>query len=233
MNRLAKTMSSSIGAKWVMGLTGLGLLGFVLAHMAGNLLVFQGQEALNAYAKKLHDLGPILWALRGGLLVMFVLHVATAARITRENREARPDGYSRPQVTRKTTYAARTMVMSGLIVLAFVIYHLLHFTFGVVQPDAMSAALATPDPSGMVDVYGMVIAGFSNPLIVASYVFAMVVLCMHIAHGASSVFQTLGVTYPSLGFLRHGAGKVLAGVILLGNLAIPLAILFGLIGKGV
>lgn len=232
MNRLAKTMGSSIGAKWVMGLTGLALLGFVLAHMAGNLLVFQGQEALNDYAKKLKDLGPILWAMRGGLLVVFVLHVATAMRISKENREARPDRYARPQVTEKTTYAARTMLMSGLIVLAFIVYHLLHFTFGVVQPDAHAAAVATAD-TGVLDVYTMVIKGFQNPLIVASYAVAMVVLCMHIAHGASSVFQTLGVTYPSLSFLRNGAGKALAGVILLGNLAIPLSILFGLIGKGV
>lgn len=222
--RVRKLASSSIGTKWIMGLTGLGLLGFVLMHMTGNMLVFGGREALNAYAKKLVDLGPLLWVARGVLLTMFVLHVATAMRLTRLNRAARPQPYARAPESAVTTYAARTMIMSGLIVLAFVVYHLLHFTLGVVQSGAIGAAHDAHD------VYGMVIAGFSNPVIALSYVVAQIVLAMHIAHGASSAFQTLGLTYPSLSFLKHGFGKLVAGLILVGNLSIPLSILFGVIG---
>lgn len=221
--RAQKLLSSSIGAKWVMGLTGLGLLGFVLMHMTGNLLVFGGRAALNGYAQKLIDLGPLLWVARAGLLGMFVLHVASAARVTRANRAARPEGYARAPVQGATTYAARTMLMSGLLVLAFIVYHLLHFTFGVVQSGEIGAA------HGAHDVYGMVIAGFSNPVVALSYVVAQIVLAMHIAHGASSAFQTFGLTYPSLSFLKHGFGKLVAGVILVGNLSIPLSILAGVV----
>ena len=133
MPRPTRPLLSSISTKTVMALTGLGLLGFVIAHMLGNLQVFAGREKLNAYAKTLQDLGPLLWVMRGGLLALFVTHVACALRVTMWNKAARPQPYvsAKPQ---RSTYAGRTMLMSGLIVTAFVVYHLLHLTLGVTHP---------------------------------------------------------------------------------------------------
>jgi len=221
---LVRTLRSTIGAKTLMALTGLSLVGFVLAHMAGNMAVFAGRDALNGYAEKLQSLGAILWVMRGGLLAIFVLHLMAARRVAHENRAARPVPYAHAARSRATSYAARTMLMSGLIVLAFVLYHLAHFTFAVAHADIVAG------PKGAGDVYAMVVNSFHDPIVVLAYVAAQIVLCVHISHGASSAFQTLGLTYAPLEFLKAGLGKALAVLILVGNLAIPLSILFGAIG---
>jgi succinate dehydrogenase / fumarate reductase cytochrome b subunit len=242
---VARTLKSSIGAKWVMALTGIGLLLFVIAHMLGNLQVFAGRDKLNAYAEGLQKLGPILWAARIGLLAMFVIHVVTALRVASANKAARPVPYAtlQPQVT---SYAARTMVMSGLIVLAFVLYHLAHFTFGWTNPDhfkmqesvmavgsvadARLGAQGAPFHSYVRhDVYGMVVAGFHVGWITALYVVAQALLCLHISHGASSALHTLGVTHPALKCVKDKLGPALAILIFLGNTSIPVAILLGLV----
>jgi succinate dehydrogenase / fumarate reductase cytochrome b subunit len=222
MPRFKSPLSTSIGSKTVMAITGLLLFGFVVAHMVGNLQVFAGPEKLNAYAKMLKDLGPLLWAMRLGLLGIFLTHVATAFVIHRANTAARPVAYvsAKPQVT---TYAARTMFWSGLLVLAFVVYHLAHFTFGWLAP----AQFDLRDAAGRHDVYAMVVLGFRVPAIAVSYVVAQAVLAMHLSHGLSSAFQTLGVTHPRLAFLKAGFGKAVAAVIFLGNVSMPLAALFG------
>lgn len=222
MPRLRNPLATSIGSKTVMAVTGMMLFGFVLVHMLGNLQIFAGPDKLNAYAKGLADLGPLLWVARAGLLGLFALHLAAAYTIVRANRAARPDAYLsvKPQVT---TYAARTMVYSGLLVLAFVVYHLAHFTFGWVAPS--HAALL--DASGRHDVYSMVVLGFRVPAIAISYVVAQAVLALHLSHGLSSAFQTLGVTHPRLAFLKAGFGRATAVLVFLGNVSMPLAALFG------
>ena len=202
MNRFRKTFTSSVGTKWVMALTGFGLLGFVCAHLAGNLLVFKGPDAINAYAKGLKDLGPGLWVLRLGLLGMFAVHVASAARLVALNNRARPVAYANT-APQETTYAARTMWMSGLIVLAFVLFHLAHLTLGLTHADHY----ALHDAEGRHDVYSMVVLGFQQWPVVAAYVVAQLLLGLHISHGASSAFHTLGVTHPSLAFLKSGFGR--------------------------
>ena len=217
-------LSSSIGSKTVMALSGLGLLGFVIAHMLGNLQIFAGPEKLNGYAKTLKDLGPLLWVMRGGLAALFGVHVLSAFAVVRANRAARPV----PYVGRKdqvTTYAAGTMIYSGLIVLAFVAYHLLHFTLGVTNP----AHFASRTPTGGHDVYTMVVLGFGQVPVALAYVVAQAILCLHLSHGASSAFQTLGVTHPRLAFLKAGFGKAVAAVIFVGNVSIPLSVLAGLV----
>jgi succinate dehydrogenase / fumarate reductase cytochrome b subunit len=187
----------------------------------------------------------LLWAARLGLLAIFVIHVVTAIRIANENKAARPVPYAtlQPQVT---SYAARTMVMSGLIVAAFVAYHLAHFTFGWTNADhfklqesvmavgsvgdARLGAQGAPFHSYMRhDVYGMVVAGFNVTWISALYVVAQALLCLHISHGASSALQTLGVTHPALKCLKDKLGPAVAVVIFLGNTSIPAAILLGLV----
>jgi succinate dehydrogenase / fumarate reductase cytochrome b subunit len=221
-----------------MALTGLGLVGFVIAHMLGNLQVFMGREKLNHYAQSLQDLGAVLWAMRIGLLTLFVVHVATAFKLAQANKAARPVAYvsAKPQVT---SYAARTMLMSGLIILAFVAYHLAHFTFGWTNPEhfklheTIAPIFDVPSMGGSRaevvrhDVYGMVVAGFQIPLVAGLYVVAQALLCLHISHGASSAFQTLGVTHPAFAWLKTCFGKALAVVIFVGNCSIPLAVLAG------
>jgi succinate dehydrogenase / fumarate reductase cytochrome b subunit len=219
---LSQALKSSVGAKAVMALTGVGLIGFVLVHMLGNLQIFLGQEAVNAYAAKLKSLGALLWVARGGLLALLLAHVATAMRLTFLNRAARPVRYLAAEA-QVTSYAARTMPMTGLIVLAFVVYHLLHFTLGATHPEHF----ALRDASGRHDVYSMVILGFREAPVAIGYLVAQAVLALHLSHGASSLFQSLGVTHPALRGVKAKAGPALALIVFLGNAAIVLACLLG------
>ena len=240
MSRFTNAMRSSIGRKLVLALTGLGLLGFVIAHMVGNLQILIGgdhaQEKLNNYAHMLQSLGAVLWAMRIGLLAMFVVHVKTAIELWRENQTARgPDKYAVASYN-TSTFASRTMILSGFTVLAFVVYHLLHFTFGVVDGSHSAHNLAPYQlASGdlVPDIYSMVILSFRLPVIAISYIVANVLLAMHISHGASSVIQTLGFTSPRISPLKSLLGPGLGAVIAVGNCSIPSAILTGLVGKGV
>jgi succinate dehydrogenase / fumarate reductase cytochrome b subunit len=226
--RVARTLGSSIGAKWLMALTGLALVGFVIAHMLGNLQVFSGREKLNAYAEALQNLGPLLWAMRLGLLTIFVVHIASAFKVWRTNKAARPVPYAtlEPQVT---SMAARTMMLSGLVVLAFTLYHLAHFTFGWTNPEhfALTEPVARAADPLRRDVYAMVVSGFQVPFVSIVYVIAQAILALHISHGASSAFQTFGVTHPLLRPLFAKLGPALAVVVFVGNCSIPVAILAG------
>src|SRR5205807_10172845 len=144
-----------IGRKALMAITGLALLGYVIVHMIGNLQVYQGPDALNAYAKMLKGMPTLLWGARLTLLVLFVAHVYLGITLALENRAARPVGYVRFEYE-QASIATRTMLLSGLVILAFVIFHLLHFTLGAVQPEYHRAV----DSKGRADVYAMVVHGF-------------------------------------------------------------------------
>jgi succinate dehydrogenase / fumarate reductase cytochrome b subunit len=228
MGWVGRTLGSSIGMKWMMAVSGLALVGFVIVHMLGNLQVFLGPEALNHYAVALREMPfQLLWILRIGLVVAFVVHVFSAVRLTDLNRAARPEAYAVKKAV-ASTYASRTMMMGGLILLAFIIYHLAHFTFGVTNPDHF----ALHDAQGRHDVYRMVVLGFRNPIVTGAYVLAMVPLAMHLSHGASSLFQSLGISHPKYdGFLR-GIGPFLGTVLFVGNVSMPLAVLAGLVRLG-
>lgn len=219
-----RPLLSTVSTKSVMALTGLALVGFVLAHLAGNLQVFLGRERLNAYAQTLKDLGPVLWGLRAGLLAVFVVHVVCAVRLTLWNRAARPVAYvsARPQVS---SAAGRSLLLTGLVVAAFVVYHLLHFTLGATHP----AHFALVDGKGRHDVYGMVVEGFRQWPVTVAYLLAQVALFFHLSHAVSSAFQSLGVTHPRLAFLKGRFGLLLAGAVLAGNASIPLAVATGLV----
>jgi len=217
-------LRSSIGKKALMGVTGLALLGFVIMHLTGNLLVFAGPDALNAYAKKLRDLGPLLWVARGGLLLAVGLHFYLGIVLARENRSARPIGYAVSAAAR-TTAPARTMALSGLLLAAFIVYHLLHFTFRVTHP----AISHLTDAAGRHDVFSMVVRSFEDPRLVTAYVTAMGLLCLHLHHGAASWLQSLGLNNDRLLPVLERVGRLSAWVIFLGYSAIPLAIGFGLI----
>lgn len=217
-------LCSSIGKKYLMAITGLLLLGFVIAHLLGNLLIFAGPQALNAYAKKLMDLGGFLWGARLILLLSVAIHIVTAIQLSLENKKARAQSYQY-KATLQTTFAARTMLVSGLMVLAFIIYHLLHFTFGVTHPEFSHLM----DPLGRHDVYRMVVRGFQEPLIAIAYVVAMFLLCMHLAHGIASTFQSLGVTDEILIVKLQKFSRLFSFFLFLGYSSIPLSIWLGVI----
>lgn len=223
--RVARMIRSSIGSKALMAVTGLGLLLFTFGHMLGNLQVFLGPQALNAYAAKLRGLGPLLWLIRGGLFAIFVVHIGAAYKVWRSNQAARPDSY-RFRASVQTTLAGRTMILGGLVVLAFIVYHILHFTLGVADPEVFRRTHPEGQPA---DVYSMVVLGFRQWQVSVAYIAAQIVLGLHISHGASSAFQTLGVTHPRWVWLRSGFGPTMATIIVAGNVAIPAAILLGIV----
>lgn len=224
MNSLTRLYSSSIAKKWIVALTAIVLIGYVFGHLAGNLQIFMGQEKLNDYAEFLHSLGPMLWAVRIFLIFAFVVHIVTSIKLAAENRAARPEEYARRKNTR-STFASRTMVMSGLIVLCFVIYHLLHFTVRV----APSEYATFEDPLKRHDTYRMVVVGFQNPLIVLFYGLGVGLLCVHLSHGLSSFLQTLGLTgQRTLRPLQIGA-QLVSVAIFVGYMCIPAAVLLGIL----
>jgi len=224
MANLARLYRTSIGAKAVMAITGAMLFLFLIGHLAGNLLIFKGQDAINSYAQGLQNLGAGLWVVRLGLLAVFLLHIATAMRLHHGNREARPVAYYHED-TVKATWASRYMMMTGLVVLAFVIYHLLHFTFHQFAPRGIGL-----DDQGRKDVYTMVIQGFSNSAITLSYLVAHVFLLFHLLHGISSAFQSLGWNNDTINPLVKKGLPALAVIIVFGKMSIALSIWLGLVG---
>lgn len=221
MGWLRRTLDTTIGAKWLMGVTGLGLFGFVLVHMAGNLQVFLGPEALNEYAEKLRSYGPLLWVARAGLLALFALHVYSGLRLAMLNRAARPVRY---QMRRSTaTLASRTMAIGGLGLLLFIAFHLAHLTLGWVFP----ADFALVDAQGRHDVHAAFVLGFRRWPIVVLYIAAMGALLLHLTHGISSFFRTVGLDHPNWRPLWNALGPVLGILAFLGNAAMPLAVYAG------
>lgn len=228
MGWLTRVARSSIGAKWIMALTGIMLVGFLVAHLSGNLLIYSGQDATNAYAVGLRELPfQALWILRILILIAFVLHIGTAFYLTRKNKAARPVGYACKN-TIQATFASRTMIYSGLLIFLYVIYHLLHFTFHAVNNTGELV-----DSLGRPDVYTMVIQGFRQPGVSIVYILSMLVLAMHLSHGISSVFQTLGINQPKYNRVLRALGPVLGWALALGFMSIPVSVLLGLVGAQV
>lgn len=217
-------LGSSIGTKVVMGVTGLLLVGFVLVHMLGNLQIFLGPDTLNHYGELLRTLPELLWAARIVLLAAVVLHIASALRLTAQNRAARPQRYVM-SVPVKVGIAPRTLLLTGLVIAAFVVYHLMHFTFLVTHPEFHHLV----DAKGRHDVYAMVVAGFSDPFVSGFYGLAQVLLAMHLSHGVGSLFQTLGLATPRWRPRLDRLGAALAWIILVGNISIPAAVLLKLL----
>lgn len=226
MKRILALLRTSVGRKVLMAVTGFLLIGFLLAHLFGNLYVFQGREALNAYAAWLQA-NPILWPARIGLAATFGLHVWLGLSLAWDNRSARPQRYRDGLRQPFSTVPSRSMALTGLMVLAFVVFHLAHFTFGAVLPEAH----AMLDAKGRHDVYGMVVAGFRNPWITGSYIVAMTLLGIHLAHAGQSFLQTLGVRYEYANRLVKNVGLGVVAAITVGNLALPVLVFLGFAGS--
>jgi succinate dehydrogenase / fumarate reductase cytochrome b subunit len=224
MSWIVRLMKSSLGAKYVMAVTGAGLFAFLVGHIAGNLLLYVGQDAMNQYAVGLRNLPyGLLWIARGGLLVFFLAHVITAYSLASQNKAARPRAYAFED-TFKASYASRTMARTGTIVLLFVLYHLAHYTFRITN-------YAGPyiDNQGRDDVYTMVVAGFQQPFISITYVAAMLVLGYHLSHGLSSMFQSVGLNHSKYNPFFRKIMPLIGWVVTLAGATTPLAVLFGII----
>jgi len=208
-----------------MAVTGLLLTGFITVHLLGNLSALAGQEAINSYAHHLHSLGPLVWIFRLVMLVLFVVHVWMGVQLSLENRAASPEAYALKQHT-KATFSSETMLYSGLLILAFLVYHLLHFTIHVINTDATAAV--SNMVNGMPDVYTMVKLSFAKPFVSLLYVAAMFALFTHLLHALSSWVQTLGWSNGTSQEKVVTIGKLVAVVFLIGYAIIPLAFLFGI-----
>ena len=208
-----------------MAITGAGLFAFVIIHMLGNLQVFSGAEALNEYAHLLKSKPPLLWGARLGLLTIALLHVITAIQLVIRNRRARPVSYDNGKPPVASALSSRTAAISGTIILAFIIYHLLHFTVGVTNPDYLTLR----DPAGNHDVFQMVVQSFSNPIISVVYLISMALLCLHLSHGIGSMFQSLGIKNGAYDQAIRLTAKVGAAAIFVGNCAIVIAVMAGLV----
>ena len=215
--RTLRFWSTTNGKKAVMAVTGALLAGFVVVHLAGNLQIFLGPERFNDYARSLRELPALLWTARVVLLVAVCLHIWSTIQLAVVKNDARPIKYARHE-SFASTYASRTMYMSGPIIAAFVIYHLMQFTFGV--------GGTYYDPN---DAYGNVIAGFRNAPIAIFYILAMGLLCLHLRHGLWSLFQTLGFHHPRYTPRLRTMAAVVALLIFFGFISIPVAVLSGLI----
>lgn len=202
-------------------MTGLVLLGFLIGHMLGNLQVFLGAEALDGYARKLQSLGPLLWAVRSVLLISFLLHGWMVLDLYARSTAARPIGY-RVTNTVATTYAAKVMWLSGVVILLFVVFHVAHFTYpGIAMSSGYTHAHGK--------VYQNVTNAFRLPWVTGVYLLAQILLGLHIFHGAWSVLQTLGISHPRYNSRLRGFAKTLAVIIVVGNCSIPMAVLAGLV----
>lgn len=231
-----------------MAITGLALVGFVVGHMLGNLQIYLEPYYINAYALKLKELGPLLWVIRLVLLAIIGVHIWMAISLTIENRKARPETY-KADSTIQATYASRTMPISGMILLAFILFHLAHFTVRSVPGHEYGEKIMMSDgtiyqsevaiiPNGeeiteatpvALDVHTMMVAGFSYWWISIFYIIGMALLCMHLTHGISSMFQSLGLRNQAWRSRLDPLAKITGIVLFIGFSSIPVAVMAGLV----
>jgi len=209
----------------IVALTGIVLIVFVVGHLLGNLQIFLGPEWVNGYAQHLRDLGPLLWLTRALLLATVLVHIYVTIRLAIDNRRARPRDYIEKEHV-KATFASRHMVVSGLVVFAFIVFHLLHFTGRKFNPQF---PLLKNDPLNHYDVYSMMVYGFQNVYVSAFYVIGLFLLTLHLTHGASSFFQSLGLNNKSLTPRLALGARIFAWLIFIGYTSIPVAVLLGIV----
>jgi succinate dehydrogenase / fumarate reductase cytochrome b subunit len=224
MKRAIGFYEAPLGKKAVMAATGVVLFGYVVGHLLGNLQIYSGNhQQINSYAAFLHNPANAgaLWAIRSFLLACVLLHITASTQLWLQNRAARPIGYRKKDDV-PASYAARTMIWSGPIIGAFIVFHVLHLTAGKVLPlQDVNGNPVTPD------VRANVIAGFQNPAVSAFYILAMALLCLHLSHGLWSMFQSVGVSHPRYTPWLKRLAVVFALLILIGNISIPIAVMAG------
>jgi succinate dehydrogenase / fumarate reductase, cytochrome b subunit len=215
-------LNSSIGRKIVMAVTGLMLLGFLVIHLFGNSLIYVGW--INAYGERLHSLPPVVWAFRLIMLFVFAAHIYFGITLTLENNAARPQAYAVKKNLR-ATFSGRTMIWTGLLIAAFLIYHLLHFTLRMTNPEISNSL----DALGRLDVFKMVVFSFKNFAIAGIYITAMIVIGLHLFHGVQSFVQTFGLNSDKSLPCVEKYGKAVALILYIGYVSIPLVIILGIL----
>ena len=233
MNIITHVFKSSLGKKYIMAVTGFGLFLFVIGHLAGNLQIFLGREAINHYGQFLQSNPELIWPARLTLLLMVGLHIWSAVMVSLENKAARPVSYAVYQPV-GSSYASRHMLIGGSVVFVFIVYHLLHYTAEVQYLNftgrdfaAFMEKLPGQFPPERHDIFKMMVVGFSQPLVSGFYVLGLALLCLHLSHGASSMFQSLGWKNEAYRPFLDNAARVIAVAIFLGYTSIPIAILCG------
>src|SRR3954464_5143431 len=227
MNLVTNLFRSSLGKKYLMAVTGFFMFLFVIGHLAGNLQVFLGPEAINRYGHFLQSNPELIWPARILLLVFLILPLWAAVQLSAENRAARPVAYAEWKPV-GSTYASRTMLMTGLIIFVFIIYHLLHFTAQVAYVNGTHQDfVGFIDPQKRHDIFKMMVVGFNNFWVSGFYILGIALLCLHLSHGTSSMFQSLGWKNKVYGPFLDKAARWLAVLIFLGYTSIPVAILLG------
>lgn len=217
---------SMVGVKVIMALSGLMMVLFVVAHLLGNTSIFAGPDGINAYAAKLREFGPVVWAYRVVMIVLFALHVYFGVQLTLENNKAKPRSYA-VRRSLSATFAGKSMIWTGSVIGVFLVYHLLHFTIQVTNPEI--SAVRNFDAAGRPDVFHMVVLSFRKALIALVYIGALIALAFHLTHGIQSFFQTLGLNNDRTFPVITKSGTLAAIVIFLGYIAIPLIIFAGIL----
>jgi succinate dehydrogenase / fumarate reductase, cytochrome b subunit len=218
---------SSVGKKFLMAGSGFILFLFVIGHLAGNLQIFLGPEAINRYGHFLQSNPELIWPARLLLLLMVGVHIWAAAKLSLENKAARPVGYAQYQSV-GSSYASRTMLMSGTIIFVFVVYHILHFTVQVQYINLTGQNFVDfMDPEKRHDIFKMMVVGFNNGWVAGFYILGMALLCLHLSHGTSSMFQSMGWNSRTYRPVLDNLARVGAALIFVGYASIPLAILLG------
>jgi len=223
---LGPFFTSDVGMKWMMALTGIGLLGYIVVHMIGNLKIFIGPEDLDHYAESLRTLlypifpkEGVLWLFRVGLMAMTVIHIWSATVLALRNRKARGTiRYEKKREYAAANYASRTMLWGGVLIAMFVIYHLADLTIGSANPDYVAG-----------NVYDNVVYSFERWPVAVFYLITMCFLALHIYHGAWSLFQSLGLANPRYDTWRRWLAVALALAVLIGNSSIPIAVQLGIL----
>ena len=210
---------SNIFLKAIMAVSGLLMVGFLCGHMAGNLLIFAGAEALNDYAYKLHSMPLMLWSVRIGLLISVFVHILSAIILTKRNRQARSGKYSIKNRC-EGTLASFNMGLTGSLILLYIIFHLAHFTFKLTHPEFKN------NPS---DIYSMVVSSFESPIISSVYILSMILIAVHLYHGIASAFDSLGLYHSKYQAIIKYASLGLSTLLALGFISVPTSILIGLI----
>ncbi|PKL80954.1 MAG: succinate:quinone oxidoreductase [Ignavibacteriae bacterium HGW-Ignavibacteriae-4] len=221
-------LKSNILSKFVVAITGIILVGFIIGHTLGNLLIFAGPEALNTYAIGLRDLGPTLWVVRIVLIIAAILHVITTINLVRQNKKI-ASGYKVSNY-KASTFSARFMGYAGLTILFFVLYHLAHFTLGFVDASTFNMEATLENGRVVHDVYSMVVIGFRNVIVSLFYILAVSFLGLHLKHGIHSMFQSLGIHGKKFTPMIQKVAAIVALIIVISLISIPISIMLGIVG---
>jgi succinate dehydrogenase / fumarate reductase cytochrome b subunit len=214
---VARFYESTIGKKAVMAVTGLLLFGFLIAHMLGNLQIFLGPALMNHYAENLHGNLGLLWTARAVLFISVALHIWASISLTMLKREARPVAYIKHKPI-QSSWASRTMMLSGPIVAAFIVFHLLHLTTGTIHPQFVP-----------LHAYENLVTGFLVVPFALAYIVVMVFIGFHLSHGIWSMFQSLGLSHPRYTPMIKTFAAIFSWVLIAGFISVPLAVLTGLV----